>query len=67
MWENQEGIAHDPITNKPNGKKIPLHELYNSKKWQADAIVPRRFGGLHTIDNGQLTSAHDNQSAGAKK
>tara|TARA_R100000734_G_C3315896_1_gene108108 strand:- start:1191 stop:2591 length:1401 start_codon:yes stop_codon:yes gene_type:complete len=67
MWKNQEGIAHDPITNKPNGKKIPLHELYNSKKWQADAIVPRRFGGLHTIDNGQLTSAHDNQSAGAKK
>ena len=67
MWNRQNGIAHDPITNQPNGVKIPLEELFNYKKWQADAIVPRRQGGFHTIDNGQLTSAHDNQSAGAKK
>ena len=67
LWELQNGIAHDPITEKPTGEKIPLRELYNSKKWQADAKTPRRFGGRHTIDNGQITSAHDNQSAGAKK
>jgi len=67
LWKLQNGIAHDPITHKPNGKKIPLRELYNSKKWQADAKTPRRFGGRHTIENGQITSAHDNQSAGAKK
>ena len=67
LWKLQNGIAHDAKTGKPNGIKIPLRELYNSKKWQADAKQPRRWGGRHTIDNGQITSAHDNQSAGAKK
>ena len=67
LWKLQNGIAHDAKTGEPNGIKIPLRELYNSKKWQADAIQPRRWGGRHTIDNGQITSAHDNQSAGAKK
>tara|TARA_R100000081_G_C4735723_1_gene125983 strand:- start:124 stop:717 length:594 start_codon:yes stop_codon:yes gene_type:complete len=66
MWKRQNGFAYDAKTNKPTDVEIPLVELYNSKKWQADAIIPRRGGGYHTLDNGQLTSAKDNQSANAK-
>ena len=66
MWERQDGYAYCPRTNKPTNVKIPKVELFNYKKWQADAIIPRGKSGYHTLDNGQLTSASDNQSAGLK-
>tara|TARA_Y100000004_G_scaffold50837_1_gene56145 strand:+ start:27 stop:1418 length:1392 start_codon:yes stop_codon:yes gene_type:complete len=66
LWERQDGFAYCPKTNKPTDVKIPKVELFNFKKWQADAIIPRGRGGYHTLDNGQLTSASDNQSAGLK-
>jgi len=66
LWERQDGFAYCPKTNKPTDVKIPKVELFNFKKWQADAIIPRGRSGYHTLDNGQLTSASDNQSAGLK-
>ena len=66
LWKRQDGFAYCPKTNKPTDVKIPKVELFNFKKWQADAIIPRGRGGYHTLDNGQLTSASDNQSAGLK-
>jgi len=66
LWERQDGFAYCPRTNKPTNIKIPKVELFNWKKWQADAILPRGRSGFHTLDNGQLTSASDNQSAGLK-
>ena len=66
LWERQDGFAYCPRTNKPTNIKIPKVELFNWKKWQADAILPRGRNGFHTLDNGQLTSASDNQSAGLK-
>lgn len=66
MWKRQDGFAYCPRTNKPTDIKIPKVELFNHKKWQADAVIPRGRSGYHTLDNGQLTNASDNQSAGLK-
>lgn len=54
MYQNQNGI--DPTT----GKKIPLEDITDHSKYQADHIIPYSKGGLTTIENGQLISTENN-------
>ena len=51
MWKKQGGKS--PAT----GKEIPLTEIYDHTKWQADHIIPWDQGGETTIENGQLIEA----------
>ena len=60
MWKKQDGKS--TIT----GKEIPLTEIYDHTKWQADHIKSWDQGGLTTIDNGQLIESSINASLGNK-
>tara|TARA_B100000035_G_scaffold265534_1_gene237922 strand:- start:90 stop:1466 length:1377 start_codon:yes stop_codon:yes gene_type:complete len=51
LWKKQGGKS--PAT----GKEIPLTEIYDHTKWQADHIIPWDQGGETTIENGQLIEA----------
>jgi len=42
-----------------HGDDIPLAEINDSTKWQADHIVEWSKGGLTTVENGQLLSVED--------
>jgi|TARA_Y100000034_G_C6863175_1_gene393111 hypothetical protein len=56
LWKKQNGKS--PVT----GKKIPLVEIYDHTKWQADHIDPWDNGGKTTIENGQLIESSINAS-----
>ena len=60
LWKKQNGKS--TITSK----EIPLTEIYDHTKWQADHIKSWDQGGLTTIDNGQLIEASINASLGNK-
>ena len=44
-----------------NGNDIPLEELMDASKWQADHIIEWNEGGKTTVENGQLMSIVDHQ------
>ena len=44
-----------------NGIDIPLEELMDGSKWQADHIIEWDKGGKTTVENGQLMSIIDHQ------
>ena len=44
-----------------NGNDIPLEELMDTSKWQADHIIEWNEGGKTTVENGQLMSIVDHQ------
>ncbi len=46
----EDGISRCPITRKV----IPLKEVLDSSKWQADHIIEWSLGGETTVENGQL-------------
>jgi hypothetical protein len=48
LWVKQEGVC--PAT----GEEIPIHEIWDGSKWQADHIVEHADGGETTVENGQL-------------
>jgi hypothetical protein len=48
IWERQGKVC--PLT----GKNIPIHEVLDASKWQADHIEEYSTGGDTTIENGQL-------------
>lgn len=48
IWKRQNGVC--PLT----GKNIPIHEVLDASKWQADHIREYSVGGETTPDNGQL-------------
>ena len=48
------------------GKEIPLEEMFDHTKWQADHIYPFDKGGLTTLDNGQLVCAKYNNEKSNK-
>ena len=54
LWKKQDGKS--TIT----GKEIPLTEIYDHTKWQADHIIPWDKQGETTIANGQLIEASIN-------
>lgn len=58
-WKNQNGRC--PLT----GKDIPIIEIYDSSKWQADHILEHSLGGSTTVDNCQLVcaKAHSEKTA----
>ena len=60
LWKKQDGKS--TITKKD----IPLTEIYDHTKWQADHIKSWDQGGLTTIDNGQLIESSINASLGNK-
>ena len=45
-----------------NGIDIPLEELMDASKWQADHIIEWSQGGKTTVENGQLMSIIDHQA-----
>ena len=60
LWKKQNGKS--PAT----GKEIPLTEIYDHTKWQADHIKPWDKQGETTIENGQLIEAEiNNQKSNA--
>ena len=61
LWKKQNGKS--PIT----GKEIPLTEIYDHTKWQADHIKSWDKGGLTTIENGQLIEADINNEKSNKE
>lgn len=54
LWKKQDGKSTS------TGKEIPLTEIYDHTKWQADHIIPWDKKGETTIDNGQLIEASIN-------
>ena len=60
LWKKQDGKS------PTSGKEIPLTEIYDHTKWQADHIIPWDQGGETTIDNGQLIESSINASFGNK-
>jgi len=48
IWQRQNGKC--PLS----GKEIPIHEVLDASKWQADHIIEHSVGGDTSIDNGQL-------------
>ena len=60
LWKNQDGIC--PVTEK----EIPLEEIFDHTKWQADHKDPFDNGGKTTIPNGQLVSAKWNNQKSNK-
>ena len=45
-----------------NGDEIPLEELNDSSKWQADHIIEWNEGGKTEVENGQLMSVMEHQA-----
>ena len=60
LWKKQDGKS------PASGKEIPLTEIYDHTKWQADHIIPWDQSGETTIDNGQLIESSINASFGNK-
>ena len=60
LWEKQGGIC--PVSKE----EIPLEEMFDHTKWQADHIDPFDNGGLTTLDNGQLVCAKYNNEKSNK-
>ena len=60
LWEQQGGIC--PATDE----EIPLEEIFDHTKWQADHIDPFDKGGLTELDNGQLVCAKYNNEKSNK-
>lgn len=54
IWKKQKGISAD------TKEMIPESEIYNTKKWACDHIVPHEMGGPTTVENGQLVTASYN-------
>ena len=52
IWKKQNKVDR-------NGVKIPLVELNDSNKWQADHIVEWNKGGRTTVANGEILSVSD--------
>ena len=54
IWERQGKVC--PLS----GKEIPIHEVLDASKWQADHIKEYSIGGDTSVENGQLvcTEAH---------
>jgi uncharacterized protein YsxB (DUF464 family) len=48
IWERQGKVC--PLS----GKSIPIHEVLDASKWQADHIEEYSIGGDTSIENGQL-------------
>jgi hypothetical protein len=48
LWERQKGIC--PLS----GKIIPVVEILDGSKWEADHIIEWSEGGETTVENGQL-------------
>lgn len=48
LWVKQEGVC--PATNL----EIPIHEIWDGTKWQADHIIEHADGGETSVENGQL-------------
>ena len=48
LWLKQDGIC--PATKL----EIPIHEIWDGTKWQADHIVEHADGGETSVENGQL-------------
>lgn len=51
LWKKQNGKS------TKTGYDIPLSEILDSTKWQADHVVPHSKGGKTTIENGELIEA----------
>lgn len=51
IWKKQNGKC--PLS----GKDIPIHEVLDASKWQADHILEHSVGGETSVDNGQLICA----------
>ena len=60
LWKNQDGIC--PVTEK----EIPLEEIFDHTKWQADHKDPFDNGGRTTKENGQLICAIANNEKSNK-
>ena len=60
LWDKQGGIC--PATQQ----EIPLEEIFDYTKWQADHIDPFDNGGKTTILNGQLVCAKYNNEKSNK-
>ena len=60
LWEEQDGVC--PGT----GESIPMAEIFDHTKWQADHKDPFDNGGKTTIPNGQLVSAKWNNQKSNK-
>ena len=60
LWEEQDGVC--PGT----GESIPMAEIFDHTKWQADHKDPFDNGGRTTIPNGQLVSAKWNNQKSNK-
>jgi HNH endonuclease len=48
LWLKQDGVCPE------TGLEIPIHEIWDGTKWQADHIVEHADGGETTVENGQL-------------
>ena len=58
MWKEQGGVVGKSDAICPETKeKIPLDQLYESKLWQADHIIPYDKGGKTVVSNGRIISA----------
>jgi hypothetical protein len=60
LWQRQGGIC--PETKK----EIPIEEMFDYTKWQADHKDPFDKGGLTELDNGQLICAKFNNEKSNK-
>lgn len=60
LWEKQGGIC--PVSKE----EIPLEEMFDHTKWQADHIYPFDKGGLTILENGQLIRAKENNEKSNK-
>lgn len=60
LWQRQGGVC--PVSKE----EIPLEEMFDHTKWQADHIYPFDKGGLTELDNGQLIRAKENNEKSNK-
>ena len=60
LWNRQGGIC--PETKQ----EIPIEEMFDYTKWQADHKDPFDNGGLTELDNGQLICAKFNNEKSNK-
>ena len=67
MWKIQGGVAgQKPATCPETNDKIPLEELFDTRLWQADHIIPHSKQGETSIENGRIISAVANAAKSNK-
>ena len=67
MWKIQGGVVGQKPAECPETKKnIPLEELFDTRLWQADHIIPHSKQGETSIENGRIISAVANAAKSNK-